>query len=76
MTIHQRINKSEYTRITKRHIARLLTSLEMIAVIPDDAKKMIIDKMHWLAQDIYYGQDSINQKKGNKNGNFRDGEER
>ena len=46
------IYNQEIRRKTNRHIAKLLDALDSLFVIPADAKSLIKDKMHFLAQDI------------------------
>lgn len=43
----------EIIRITNRHIAKTLDSLEELYHIPAGAKDIIKDKMHYLSRDVY-----------------------
>lgn len=52
----------ELKRITNRHIAKTLTSLEKAYRIPDGAKDIIKDKMHYLSRDV----NKLNQENGNE----------
>lgn len=46
------MDSKELTRKTNRHIARILTAIEDVCVLPAPARDIIMDGIHYIVRDL------------------------